>query len=122
MGTRRKYIESFKKDAVRLFLARGEQTAQDVAEGLGVKASQLYRWNKKYGPELTGPSVSGQRDEELAALRRRTRQLEMENALLKKGVVRLSCGLNRQIGLESIDARQATVCKDPWRGAAVASR
>jgi transposase-like protein len=84
MGTRRKYTESFKKDAVRLFLARGERTAQDVADGLGVRANLLYRWNHKYGPLLQGPTASDQTGEELGALRRRTRQLEMENALLKK--------------------------------------
>jgi len=84
MGTRRKYTESFKKDAVRLFTARGERSAKEVAEGLAVRPNQLYRWRQKYGSLPSDSEASAQSSEELAALRRRNRQLEMENALLKK--------------------------------------
>ena len=83
MAKRKKYPEEFKKDAVRLFMARGDRTAQEVADGLGVRANKLYTWQKKYGPELA-ESEPSQNAENIEVLRRRNRQLEMENAILKK--------------------------------------
>jgi transposase-like protein len=84
MTNRRRYPEEFKRDAVRLLMARGSRTAEDVAKGLGLRANQLYRWQKKYGPEVAGASGQEDNSAELTALRWRNRQLEMENALLKK--------------------------------------
>jgi transposase len=84
MGRRNKYSEEFKKDAVRLFLSRGERTAEEVAESLGIASNMLYRWKKKYELSITGVVASQDNNEETENLRRRLRQLEMENALLKK--------------------------------------
>ena len=44
----------------------------------------LYRWKKKYELSITGVVASQDNNEETENLRRRLRQLEMENALLKK--------------------------------------
>jgi transposase len=84
MASQKKYPEEFKKDAVRLFLARGNRTVQEVADGLGVTYHQLYRWVKKYETELPAPGPTLRGDEEVEALRRRVRQLETENTILKK--------------------------------------
>jgi transposase len=85
MGKRKRYPEEFKKDAVRLMLARGPRTVEEVARGIGVDAGMLYRWHQTYGPEISGGAVREQDGRaEVERLRRRLRELEMENALLKK--------------------------------------
>lgn len=85
MEQRTQYTEAYKKDAVRLMLARGSRTLADVAEGLGVSKSMLYRWHERYGSEVNGGTVVAQHErEEVERLRRRLRELELENSLLKK--------------------------------------
>ena len=61
MGKRKQYTEAFKKDAVRLMLARGTQTVEEVAQRIGVGSSMLHRWHQKYGAELSGSAVPGHR-------------------------------------------------------------
>jgi transposase len=85
MGKRRRHTEEFKKDAVRLMLARGTRTIAEVANGIGVSASMLNRWHQKYGPEVSGGAVRSQAErEDVEKMRRRLRELEQENGLLKK--------------------------------------
>lgn len=85
MGKRKKYTEVFKKDAVRLMLARGARTVESVAAGLGVNTGVLYRWHRRYGSEVSGrPMASEQEREDVERMRRRLRELEMENSLLRK--------------------------------------
>src|SRR5262245_55960871 len=84
MGKRKKYTEEFKRDAVRLMLARGTRTVEEVAEGLGVAANMLHRWHRRSAAEGSGGGVGQQHQEDVEVLRRRVRQLEQENALLKK--------------------------------------
>lgn len=85
MGIRRQYTDEFKKDAVRLMQARGSRTVADVAAGIGVNEGLLYEWNRKFGAEVSGqPTASEQEREEVERMRRRLRELEQENALLKK--------------------------------------
>ncbi len=85
MEKRKQYPEEFKKDAVRLMKSRGTRTVEDVAAGLGINTSVLYRWNRRYGIEVSRrPAASEQEREEVERLRRRLRELEMENSLLKK--------------------------------------
>jgi transposase len=85
MGKRKQYPEQFKKDAVRLMLARGTRTLDEVADGLGVSSSMLHRWHQKYGPDVTRGAVRSQDErEDVERLRRRVRELEQECALLKK--------------------------------------
>ena len=84
MGKRKRYPEEFKRDAVRLMLARGPRTVQEVADGLGVSASMLQRWHRRYGRELEGPVQPDKDRDDVEALRRRVRQLEQENTILKK--------------------------------------
>jgi len=85
MAKRKQYTEEFKKDAVRLMLARGTRTVDEVAAGIGVSQSMLYRWHQRFSMELTGrPAATEQEREDVERLRRRLRELEQENSLLKK--------------------------------------
>lgn len=85
METRRKFTDGFRKDAVRQMLARGPRTVEEIASGLGVGSSMLHRWHQKFGAEVSGGAVRAQDErEDVERLRRRLRELEQENALLKK--------------------------------------
>ena len=85
MGNRKQYRDEFKKDAVRLMLARGSRTVAEVADGLGLSQSMLYRWQGRFGSELKGrAAVSQHQREDIEQMRRRLRELEQENSLLKK--------------------------------------
>lgn len=84
MAIRKKYTEEFKKDAVRLMQARGQQTIPQVATRLGVTSSHLHRWHKKYAHGVVGATSTTQERDRNEELRRRVRQLEQENAILKK--------------------------------------
>lgn len=78
MGAR--YSEEFKRDAVKLYLARGN--GQQIAKELGIGYSTLQKWVKARRGEL-GPAAASQA-EELRALRRENARLEEEVAILKK--------------------------------------
>lgn len=84
MAKRKKYSEEFKKDAVRLMLARGQQTVQQVGNRLGVTSSHLHRWHRKYSHEVSGATPTTDERDRTEELRRRVRRLEQENAILKK--------------------------------------
>lgn len=82
---RKKYSEEFKKDAVRLVRNRGTRTIAEVANELGVSESMLHRWQQAYGAQVDGSAIQAdQGREDVERLRRRLRELEMENTLLKK--------------------------------------
>ena len=85
MQQRKTRAESFKKDAVRRILSRGSKTIEEIAKELGVNSSMLHRWRERYEPELSGkPQASQSEREEIERLRRELRDLQAENALLKK--------------------------------------
>ena len=64
-------------------IGRGTRTVEEVAEGIGISTSQLYRWHGLYADKVRGDAVPDS-SQEVEALRRRLRQVEQENALLKK--------------------------------------
>jgi len=78
--------DSFKKDAVRRLMARGSKTVAELAAELGVSPSMLHRWRETFESEVSGsaPQRSQGEREEVEQLRRRLRDLEAENSLLKK--------------------------------------
>ena len=91
MGKRRQYSEEFKREAVRLFVTRGEQPASAVAKSLGVAESLLYNWRKQLG-DIAETAVNGRgetRDQELLRLRREVVQLRKEKEVLKKSALLL---------------------------------
>jgi transposase len=87
MGNRKKYTEQYKRDASRLLQNRGARTAVEIAESVGVSQSMLYRWHQQYSGQEGSSAVEEQDDrEDVEKLRRRLRELEQENSLLKKAV------------------------------------
>jgi transposase len=86
MQQRKSHTDSFKKDAVRRLMARGSKTVTQLAEELGVSPSMLHRWRERFEAELDDsvPQKGQGEREEVEQLRRRLRDLEAENTLLKK--------------------------------------
>src|ERR1700692_3735168 len=78
------YTQEFKETAIKLALV-GNKSIAAVARELGVEQWKLYSWvdawKKKNGKELP---ESGSSEEELRRLQKRTRELELENEILKK--------------------------------------
>lgn len=83
---RRTFTEQFKRDAVRVMMNRGTRTIREVARSLGVSNSMLNRWYQEYGDQVAPNRGHSQQSsaEDVEELRRRLRQLEQENELLKK--------------------------------------
>jgi transposase len=83
---RRKHTDEFRAGAVRLVLEEGRSVA-DVAHSLDVHRSLLDTWVRRAridaGKGPKGALTTAERDE-LSALRKKVRVLEMERALLKK--------------------------------------
>ncbi len=83
---RRKFTAEFKADAVRLVLIEGK-TIPDVARDLDLTESALRAWVDRAtadsGTGRPGVRTTSEHDE-IAALRKRVRELEMERELLKK--------------------------------------
>jgi len=83
---RRVFTDEQKAEAVKIARASGKPTSQ-VAGDLDVAVSVLRTWIKQAEiderKDPSGPLTSEER-EELARLRREKKQLEMENAFLKK--------------------------------------
>jgi transposase len=78
---RKKYSEQFKEQA--LVLAKKHGVTQ-AAKDLGLSTAILYNWRAKQGQ--SGEPLENQKLHlaEIAALKRQTEQLLMENAFLKK--------------------------------------
>ncbi|MGA5135539.1 transposase [Streptomyces olivoreticuli] len=81
-----KYTPEFREEAVQIAL-RSSRTISDTARELGINTETLRGWVKKY-KQRTEPTAGSQLtlDERarLKELERRNRDLEMENAFLKK--------------------------------------
>ncbi|MEZ5306399.1 MAG: transposase [Pyrinomonadaceae bacterium] len=75
----RKYDEEFKKEAVRKIL--DGQSVASVSRELGVSENQLHLWKRKRMEASEGG------DEELVRLRKKLREVEMENEILKKAAL-----------------------------------
>lgn len=78
----RKHTEAFKREAIRQYETRGELTGEDVAQGLGIAASQLYEWRMRYGSQIAGTEVETP-EAELRRLRRELKQVREERDILK---------------------------------------
>src|ERR1039458_560153 len=51
--TRRKFDETFKREAVNNWLA-SRKSAEVVAEELGISANRLYAWKQRFAPAAAG--------------------------------------------------------------------
>lgn len=83
------YDTAFKVEAIKL--VESGTKATDVARELGVHPATIYRWIsefKKDGEQaFPGKGHLKPDDEELRQLRKKVRDLEEENAILKKAAV-----------------------------------
>ena len=81
-GTKRKYDEEFKKNAVKLTY-ESSKGVSEIAEALGINSNLLYRWKQRY-------TVSGNLTErtavelELRATQRELAEVKLERDMLKK--------------------------------------
>jgi len=83
---RKKHMEEFKRDAVRMMRNRGQRTVAQVADDLGVNANQLHRWASLFEQTATAKrNVQGETlEEENRRLRKENERLRMEKTILKK--------------------------------------
>ena len=87
-GEKRKhkhFDKDFKLSAVKMITESGHKTSE-VARSLDIHPNILYNWKRKYAndPEKAFPGKGHLT--ELAALRRKLREVEMERDILKKAV------------------------------------
>lgn len=75
----RKYDKEFKEEAVRRM--KDGQSVAALARELGVSATLLHKWKQKAASE------SPETNAEVVRLRKRMRELEMENEILKKAAL-----------------------------------
>ncbi len=75
----KKYDEEFKQNAVRKIL--DGQSVASVSRELGVGESLLHNWKKQK------MSVSSEVEKEVIELKKRLREVEMENEILKKAAL-----------------------------------
>ena len=80
----RKYDAAFKSDAVAQL--KSGRSAKELSELLGVSESLLYKWKN----ESTG-GRNREQSEELKRLRRKLKEVEEENVILKKALRIFSC-------------------------------
>ena len=84
------FPKEFREDVVRVARASDSSVAQ-VAKDFGISESCLHRWLVEDDVELgTRPGVTASESAELRDLRRRSRQLEQENEVLRRAAAYLS--------------------------------
>ena len=81
----KRFDKAFKVQAVKMITEEGQKTSE-VARSLGIHANILYSWKKKYSIEGDKAFVGKGHLGEMAALRRKLREVEMERDILKKAV------------------------------------
>lgn len=53
MGTRKQFTPEFKREAVQL-MESGRRSASELAHELGVRRTQLYKWQREFQTRGTG--------------------------------------------------------------------
>ena len=85
MGSRRKYSQEFKQEAIQLSRQAGVSVSQ-VARDLGIAPNMLTRWRREFAA-VGAKAFRGQgvaRDQELAQLRRDLGRVTRERDFLKE--------------------------------------
>jgi transposase len=88
---RRKFDETFKREAVQHWLASGKSAAV-IGQELGIRSELLFVWKKRFAPAAAGgraaagsrPATLEEACAELAALRRENNRLREQRDILKK--------------------------------------
>ena len=80
-----KYTPEFREQAAKIVVG-GQRPIAEVAREYGLGETTLGNWVKRYRADHVGeePPLELSERAELAELRRQNRELEMENAFLKK--------------------------------------
>ena len=81
----KRFDRDFKISAVKMVTEEG-QKASDVARSLGIHANMLYSWKKKYAENGDKAFVGKGHLTEMASLRRKLRNAELDLEILKKAV------------------------------------
>ena len=89
--TRRKFDETFKREAIQNWLNSGK-SAEVIAQELGLNANRLYAWKQTFAPAAAGgkaaagakPGSSADLQSQLDAARREIRHLREQRDILKK--------------------------------------
>jgi transposase len=84
-GKKRRFDREFKISAVKM-ITEGGHKAAEVARGLGIDPGRLYFWKKQFGADGEKAFPGKGNLSEIAALRRKLREAEMERDILKKAV------------------------------------
>jgi transposase len=82
---KKQFDRDFKMSAVKMVTDGGHKAAE-VARSLGIHENQLYNWKKKFTDQGDKAFPGKGHLTELAALRRKLRDVEMERDILKKAV------------------------------------
>lgn len=81
------YSQEFKVEAIKMVL-EGKQNQADIARELGVPNTTLATWIKRYKDNqergIAGSQVLNETDLEIKKQAKRIKELEEENAILKK--------------------------------------
>lgn len=80
----KKYDDEFKRNALQK--VSDGQSVRSVAEELGVNESLIHKW-KRAAKTFGNGSRSGAQLSEIEALKKRSRELEMEVEILKKATL-----------------------------------
>ncbi|HSK70826.1 MAG TPA: transposase [Pyrinomonadaceae bacterium] len=80
----KKYDDEFKRNAVRKVL--DGQSVRSVSQELGVNEFQIHKWKRAALKDGDGRH-SGAELAEIEALKKRNRELEQENEILKKAAL-----------------------------------
>ena len=91
LKTRRKFDETFKREAVQNWL-RSNKSAEVISGELGLQANQLYAWKKALGLEAAGDRVpdrpkagsTADLQSQLDAARREIARISEQRDILKK--------------------------------------
>lgn len=88
MTKRRKYDDSFKREAVNLSW-QSDKSVREIAEELGISKDLLYQWRNKFEQEeKQGESSSRSQDskKEILRLQKELAETKLERDILKKAL------------------------------------
>jgi transposase len=82
---KKRFDRDFKLSTVKM-VTEGGHKASEVARSLGIHPNQLYSWKRKFSDNGEKAFPGKGHLTEIAALRRKLRDVEMERDILKKAV------------------------------------
>jgi transposase len=84
--SRQVFDEDFKKSTVQMMMEQNKSVVQ-TARDLDISPNTLHNWKKKYGEEFMKAAIPAMTEnQQLRAMQKRLRDLEEENAILKKAM------------------------------------